>query len=70
MSMLYYPVPLYEQQTHANLDCKASNFPICEQTKTQVLSLPMFPELTDAEQQTVVEGIQTALTKTATLSAV
>ncbi len=62
MSMLYYPVPLYDQKTHQNLGCVATDYPVCEKLRDQVLSLPMFPELTDAEQALVVKAIEKCLT--------
>lgn len=63
MSMIYYPVPLYEQQTHAALNCNPADYPQSERLRYQVLSLPMFPELTDHEIQTVVQTLETTLPK-------
>ncbi len=63
MSMLYYPIPLYEQKTHQNLGCQASDYPVCETLRHQVLSLPMFPELSETEQNMVAQGIEKALAK-------
>jgi dTDP-4-amino-4,6-dideoxygalactose transaminase len=56
-SMIYYPVPLYRQQTHANLHLDPQSFPVCEQVSDQVLSLPMFPELTTEEQEQVAQAL-------------
>ncbi len=60
-SMIYYPVPCYAQQTHASLNLTASDYPVCEQLKTQVFSLPMFPELTDDEINRVIETVKTVV---------
>lgn len=60
-SMIYYPVPLYRQETHADLHCNPADYPVCERISDQVLSLPMFPELTLEEQDTVVEALAAAL---------
>jgi dTDP-4-amino-4,6-dideoxygalactose transaminase len=60
-SMIYYPLPLYRQGTHANLQVDPANYPVCEQLSAVVLSLPMFPELTIDEQSRVVEALSTAL---------
>ena len=61
-SMIYYPVPLYRQQTHADLHLNPADYPTCEQISDQVLSLPMFPELTAGEQQQVADALIQVLT--------
>ncbi len=60
-SMIYYPVPLYAQQTHADLNLNAADYPICETVSDRVLSLPMFPELRLDEQEQVVKALSEAL---------
>lgn len=60
-SMIYYPVPLYKQQTHADLEINPGNYPVCEATSDRVLSLPMFPELRLDEQEQVVKALSEAL---------
>lgn len=60
-SMIYYPVPLYRQQTHADLKLNPADYPVCEDISDRVLSLPMFPELTLEEQETVVRVLADAL---------
>ncbi len=60
-SMIYYPVPLYKQQTHADLNLKASDFPVCEDISDRVLSLPMFPEMRLDEQEQVAKALTEAL---------
>jgi dTDP-4-amino-4,6-dideoxygalactose transaminase len=60
-SMIYYPVPLYKQQTHADLHLNPTDFPVCERISDQVLSLPMFPELTTEEQQQVADALAQVL---------
>jgi dTDP-4-amino-4,6-dideoxygalactose transaminase len=62
-TMIYYPVPLYSQQTHADLGLKPSDFPLTERVSHQVLSLPIFPEMTEEEQNTVVEALNKVLAK-------
>ena len=63
MAMIYYPIPQYNQPTHAHLGCKASDYPQTERTCAEVLSLPMFPELTAAEQQQVADALSGILVK-------
>jgi dTDP-4-amino-4,6-dideoxygalactose transaminase len=61
MSMIYYPLPLHLQQVYQSLGYQAGDFPITEAVSHQVLSLPMFPELTAEEQQQVVYALKDAL---------
>lgn len=55
---IYYPLPLHQQQALANLGYKAGDFPETERAATEVLAIPMYPELREDEQQTVVEAIR------------
>jgi len=50
---VHYPLPLHLQKAVASLGHKAGDFPVAEQASREVLSLPMFPELTDAQVQRV-----------------
>lgn len=56
-TMVYYPVPLHLQELYADLGYGEGSLPASETASQEVLSLPMYPELTEAQQQEVVGAI-------------
>jgi dTDP-4-amino-4,6-dideoxygalactose transaminase len=54
---IYYPYPLHLQAAFADLAYKEGNFPVTESSCVEVVSLPIYPELTPAQIRTVVRTI-------------
>lgn len=56
-SMIYYPLALHLQPVYANLGYQPGQLPQAEQAAQEVMSLPMFPELTQESQDRVIAAV-------------
>jgi dTDP-4-amino-4,6-dideoxygalactose transaminase len=59
-SAIYYPVPLHQQKVFA-MQCEGLSLPVTESVAQRCLSLPIYPELEDADIQRIVGVIRSAL---------
>ena len=55
---LHYPLPLHLQKAYEYLGYKEGDFPVSEKVATELLSLPMYPGLTESQQEYVVECLR------------
>lgn len=55
---LHYPLPLHLQKCYASLGYKEGDFPVAEKAARQCLSLPIFPEMTEAQILRVAQVIK------------
>ena len=60
---LHYPLPLHLQKAYAHFGYKKGDFPVTESAAAQLLSLPMFPELTCEQIEYVAQSIKEFIEK-------
>jgi dTDP-4-amino-4,6-dideoxygalactose transaminase len=61
---IHYPVPLHQQKAYAHLGYRIGDFPVTERLAPQIVSLPMFPQLTEQQVQRVVAAVNNAAFQT------
>lgn len=54
---IHYPVPLHLQTAYGYMNYRPGDYPVTERTAAQILSLPMFPQLTEKQQASVADEI-------------
>ena len=60
-TIIYYPIPIHRQPAYAGLALEQGSLPVTEEMCSQVLSLPIFPELSELQQQTVIDTLRQLL---------
>lgn len=57
-TLIHYPVPAHLQKAYAYRGYKVGDLPVTEQITKRILSLPMFPELTDEQVDSVIQEVR------------
>lgn len=57
-SRIHYPIPIHLQECARSLGHQRGDFPVAERQATRILSLPIYPELSDAEISYVIEAVR------------
>ena len=57
-TIIYYPIPIHLQPAYKELGYKEGSLPITEKVCSQVISLPIFPELKSIQQSYVIDKIK------------
>ena len=58
---IHYPTPLHLTRAYADLGLGRGSFPVAEQAADEILSLPLYPHLTETQQDQVVSALRAAL---------
>jgi dTDP-4-amino-4,6-dideoxygalactose transaminase len=60
-TLVHYPIPLHLQPAFAHLGGRRGDFPVAERAADEILSLPLYPEMSDAQADAVVDAVKAAL---------
>ena len=55
---IHYPIPLHQQKAYQHLGYKTGDFPVTERVVREIVSLPMFPQLSHPQQDEVVTAVK------------
>lgn len=55
---VYYPVPFHLLECYRDMSYREGDFPVSEKASRSVVSIPIFPEMTDEEQEEVIEVVK------------
>ena len=57
---IHYPVPIHRMDCHRDLNYAAGDFPVTERFSTEILSLPLYPELSEESQASICKMVRQA----------
>ena len=57
-TLIHYPFPLHLQEAFASLSYRPGDFPVAESAAAEILSLPLYPSMTDAQAEAVAEAVR------------
>jgi dTDP-4-amino-4,6-dideoxygalactose transaminase len=57
-ALVHYPIPIHRQPAYRDLNLPSGSFPVTESFSREILSLPIYPELREAEARKVVNAVR------------
>jgi dTDP-4-amino-4,6-dideoxygalactose transaminase len=57
-TLVHYPIPLHLQPAFASLDGRSGDFPVAERAASEILSLPLYPEMSDEQARSVAAAVR------------
>jgi dTDP-4-amino-4,6-dideoxygalactose transaminase len=57
-TLIHYPIPIHLQKAYENLGYRQGDLPMTEQCSSEILSLPLFPEIKESEMEEVIQSIR------------
>jgi len=64
---IHYPIPIHLQEACASLGYRKGDFPVTENSASRILSLPMYPEMTIRQRESVAEELLQAVSSSASI---
>jgi dTDP-4-amino-4,6-dideoxygalactose transaminase len=58
---IHYPIPLHLQKAYRPLGYDEGDFPVAEKIASEILSLPMYPQLTRLDQEKIVQTVRVCM---------